>query len=94
MSLIISAARELTDVELQTTMPTEQRLKSHTLLPLWQIRAFISGTLLLQLRKKNKKQPVLMCIRGFLFKNLLNYRMKRKLEMSHIYGSGERKAPR
>lgn len=57
MSLIISAARELTDVELQsqqTTMPTEQRLKSHTLLPLWQIRAFISGTLLLQPRKKKK----------------------------------------
>lgn len=93
MSLIFSAMRKLTDVELQskqTTMGREQRLTSHTLLLLLrQIPGVISGTWLFAAEKRKKKQPVPMCVRGFLFKTFLNdYRMKRNLEMSHIYGSG------
>lgn len=60
MSLIFSAMRKLTDVELQskqTTMPTEQRLTSHTLLlPMWHIPGVISGTWLFAAEKKNKQK--------------------------------------
>lgn len=61
MSLIISAVRKLTDVELQINRQQCRRnnVTSHTLLPLWQIQGVISGT-------EKKKQPVLMCVRGFL----------------------------
>lgn len=54
MSLIISAVRKLTDVELQINRQQCRRnnVTSHTLLPLWQIQGVISGTSLLPLRKK------------------------------------------
>lgn len=56
MSLIFSAMRKLTDVELQskqTTMAREQRLTSHTLL-LRQIPGVISGTWLFAAEKRKK----------------------------------------
>lgn len=55
MSLIFSAMRKLTDVELQskqTTMAREQRLTSHTLLR--QIPGVISGTRLFAAEKRKK----------------------------------------
>lgn len=64
MSLIFSAMRKLTDVELQskqTTMGREQRLTSHTLLLLRQIPGVISGTWLFAAEKR-KKNNLFRCV--------------------------------